>query len=145
MVDRYILLICALFTFSRSTPTCRLLLARRNATRSNRQTFLNRAGHIQRRCHIASCSAVGNRQSHRLLYHRFNAHTRHGAPKEQTAMKALVRNVTEFLVLALINMHGSTEGTSYNLVHQLSLSTATSLKGTATSFSLHTTLRKMHV
>ena len=60
-------------------------------------------------------------------------------------MKALVRNVVEISVLALVNMHRSTKGTSYNLVHQLSLSTATSLKGTATSFSLHTTLRKMHV
>ena len=59
-------------------------------------------------------------------------------------MLALVRDMAEFLLLALINMHGSTEGTSYNLVHQLLLSTATSLKGIATSFSLHTMLRKMH-
>ena len=60
-------------------------------------------------------------------------------------MEALVRDVVKFLILALIHMHGTTEGTSYNLVHQLLLGTATSLKGTATSFSLHTTLRKTHV
>ena len=88
---------------------------------------------------------VGYLQSHRLLYHWFHTHTRHGSQKEQTAMKALVRNVVEFLILALINMHRSTKGASYNLVHQLLLSTATSLKGTSTSFSLHTTLRKTHV
>ena len=57
-------------------------------------------------------------------------------------MKALVRNVIESFVLALINMHVSTEGTSYDLVHQLLLGTATSLKGTATSFSLHTRSEK---
>ena len=142
-MDRYtLLLIRAFFHFSQSTPTCRLPLARRSATRSNRQTFFNRAGYIQRRCHIASRSAVGYRQSYRFWYHRFNAHTRHRALEEQTAMEALVRNVVKFLVLALIHMHGSTKGASHNLVHQLSLGTATSLKGTATSFSLHTTLNK---
>ena len=60
-------------------------------------------------------------------------------------MEALVQNMVEFLTLALVNMHGSAKGTSYNLVHQLVLSTTTSLKGTSTSFSLHTTLRKTHV
>ena len=55
-------------------------------------------------------------------------------------MEALVRNVVEFFILALINMHGSAKGTSYNLVHQLALSATTSLKGTSTSFSPHTTL-----
>ena len=145
-MDRYtLLLIRAFFTCSRNTPTCRLPLARRSATRSNRQTFFNRAGYIQRRCHIAPRSAIGDRWRHRLLYHRFNAHTRHGAPEEQTAMKALVRDVVKFLVLALIHVHGSTKGASHNLVHQLPLNAATSLKGTATSFSLHTTLKKTHV
>ena len=144
-MDRYTLLIRALFTH-RSTHTCRLTLARRRATRSIRQTIFNRAGYILRKCHLASRNTVGsNRQSHRLMYHRCHTHTRHGALKEQTAMRALVRDVVELFILALINMHGSTEGTSYDLVHQLALSAATSLKGTITSFSLHTTLWKTHV
>ena len=106
---------------------------------------LNRAGYIQRRCHIAPRSTVGNRQSHRLLYHRFHTHARHGSLKEQTAMEALVRSMVKFLILALVNMDRPTKGASHDLVHQLLLGTATSLKGTTASFSLHTTLRKTHV
>ena len=88
---------------------------------------------------------VGNRQSHKLLYHQLHTHTRHGRLKEQTAMEALVRSMVKFPILALVNMDRPTKGASHDLVHQLLLSTATSLKGTSTSFSLHTTLRKMHV
>ena len=135
----------ALFTHSWSTTTCRLTLAQHSATRSSRLTTLNRAGHILRRCHIASCSTVGNQQSHRLLYHQFHTHTRHGSLEKQTAMEALVRSMVKFLILALVNMDRPTKGASYDLVHRLLLSTATSLKGTSTSFSLHTTLRKTHV
>ena len=60
-------------------------------------------------------------------------------------MEALVRSMVEFSVLALVNMDRPTKGASHDLVHQLLLGTATSLKGTATSFSLHTTLRKTHM
>ena len=145
-MDWYTLVICTLFTYNGSTPTCRLSLAQCSATRSSRYTIFNRAGYILRKCHIASCSAVGgNWQSHWLRYHRFHTHTRHGALKEQPAMKALVRNVVEFFVLALIHMHRSAKGASYNLVLQLALSAATSLKGTSTSSSLHTMLLKTHV
>ena len=100
------------------------------------------AGHILRRCHIALHSAFGYQQSHRLRYHRLHTHTRHGILKEQTAMLAIVRNMVEFFVLALINMHRSTEGASHNLVHQLMLYVMLSLKGISTSISLHTMLTK---
>ena len=60
-------------------------------------------------------------------------------------MEALVRNMVEFFVLSLVDMHGSAKGASYNLVHQLALSTMMSLKGTTTSFSLHTMLGKTHM
>ena len=108
--------------------------------------FLNRAGHIQRRCHIASrSSAIGNRQSHRLCTIGSTPTQGTAALKEQTAMEALVRSMVKFFVLALVNMHRPTKGTSHNLVTPTLLSTATSLKGTATSFSLHMTLNKMHM
>ena len=139
------LVIRALFTHSRSTPTCRCMLTRCSATRSNQQTSLNQASYILRRCHITLRSAVGYWQHHRLWYHRFNTHTRHVTLEKQTAMLALVRNVTEFPVLALVNMHRSTELASYNLVHQLVLNTILSLKGTCTNISLHKMLRKMHM
>ena len=79
------------------------------------------------------------------MYHWFHTHTRHGSLEKQTAMEALVRSMVKFLVLALVNIDRPTKGANHDLVHQLSLSTATSLKGTSTSFSLHMTLRKMHV
>ena len=60
-------------------------------------------------------------------------------------MEALVRNMVEFLVLALVHMYRPTKGASHNLVHQLVLSAMTSLKGTVTSFSLHMTLNKTHM
>ena len=98
------------------------MLARRSATRSNRQTFLNRAGHIQRRCHIASRSTVGNRcRATGFCTIRFHTHTRHGSLKKQTAMEALVRSMVKFPVLALVNMHRPTKGASHDLVHQLCL------------------------
>ena len=56
-----------------------------------------------------------------------------------------MRNVIECLVLALVNMHGSSKLASYNLVHQLALNATLSLKGTSTNISLHMMLRKMHV
>ena len=55
-------------------------------------------------------------------------------------MEALVRSMVEFFVLALVHMYRPTKGANHNLVHQLALSAMTSLKGTSTSFSLHTTL-----
>ena len=115
-------------------------ITRHSATSSSRQTRLNRAGHILCRCHIAFYSAVGNWQSHRLLYHRFHTHTRHGALKEQTAMLALVRDMVVLFVLSLVHMHRATAGASHYLVHQFVLIARMSLKGTTTSFSLHTTL-----
>ena len=60
-------------------------------------------------------------------------------------MEALVRSMVKFLILALVNMDRPTKGASHDLVHQLLLGTAMSLKGTTTSLSLHTTLRKTHV
>ena len=51
-------------------------------------------------------------------------------------MEALVRDVVKFLIPALVHMHGTTEGTSHDLVHQLVLSATTSLKGTDVSTDL---------
>ena len=116
------------FIHSRSTPTCRCTLARHSATRSIRQTSLNWAGHILCKCHIAFRSMVGYRQCHQLRYHRFHTHTRHGTLEKQTAMLALMGNVVEFLIFALVNMHSVTKLASHDLVHPLTLYAMLSLK-----------------
>ena len=52
----------------------------------------------------------------------------------------------EFFVLALVNMHGSTELASYNLVPQSILNAMLwSLKGMSMNISLHTMLKKLQV
>ena len=85
------------------------------ATSSIQLRNFRRTGYTLYWYHIAQRSLL---LYSRLRHNRLNSSTRHGAAKEQTAMRALVLQMVEFGELALVNVNQFTERTRHNLMHQ---------------------------